>query len=312
LSATRKLGYFNQNLIAFNEVNSDLDRLFLVLRWFFAYISEEKPDKKPYNPVIGETHVCKVHSEEFGETKFYAEQVSHHPPITAFTVRNKEKKVNVDGNITFGVRFETNSVICTTDGFINIYSTDPSLEGEVFTIDKGLPDLLINNVIIGTRTMGWTNTINVSCEKSGLYCSLKFTKNKQRCSVEGKIRRGNEEIYEFNGFYDEKPLIAYPIKGDGESVLVFDKELSTKSEILYPYPSKVPELNTFKVWNTVTESIVKGDMNLADLEKKRIEAEQRRRIKNWTNEDFKFFKQDEGSTKWSFSKKKVEEDHIAS
>jgi len=63
-------------------------------------------------------------------------------------------------------------------------------------------------------------------------------------------------------------LIAYPIKGDGESVLVFDKELSTKSEILYPYPSKVPELNTFKVWNTVTESIVKGDMNLADLEKK--------------------------------------------
>jgi len=107
-------------------------------------------------------------------------------------------------------------------------------------------------------------------------------------------------------------LIAYPIKGDGESVLVFDKELSTKSEILYPYPSKVPELNTFKVWNTVTESIVKGDMNLADLEKKRIEAEQRRRIKNWTNEDFIFFKKEEGATKWTFSKKKVEEDHIAS
>jgi hypothetical protein len=42
LSATRKLGYFNQNLMTFNEVNSDLDRLFLVLRWFFAYISEEK------------------------------------------------------------------------------------------------------------------------------------------------------------------------------------------------------------------------------------------------------------------------------
>jgi hypothetical protein len=312
LAGTEKLGHFN-NLISFNEVNSDIERMILIMRWFFSYISDLKPDKKPYNPVIGETHVCRSYTEEHGETKFYAEQVSHHPPVTAFTARNKTKKINVDGNITFGVRFETNSVICSTDGFLNVYSSDPELEGEVYSLSKGLPDLQINNVILGTRTMGWTGNISITCAKNGLSVPLKFTKNKTRVFVEGKINRGTEELYEFNGFYEEQPLIAYPVTtGDNHSILLFDKNAVSKSEIVYPFPYKVPELNTFKVWSSVTESIVKGDMNLADIEKKRIEAEQRRRAKTWTSNDFIYFKQEEGTNRWIFSKKKKEVEHTAS
>jgi len=106
----------------------------------------------------------KLNSED-GETKFFSEQVSHHPPVTAFIVRNKQRKVIVEGNINFGVRFETNSVMCTTEGFINVHSMDPNCEDEIYRIDKGLPDLQINNVIFGTRTMGWTGNVNITCEK---------------------------------------------------------------------------------------------------------------------------------------------------
>jgi len=178
LAASRKLGHFN-HLLTFNEAESDVDRMMMVVRWFLSYISEEQPNKKPYNPVIGETHVCKVEHEEGDVTKFYSEQVSHHPPVTAFLIKNKERKIKIDGNFTFGVRFETNTVVCTTNGFIEVSSLDPNLEGEVIKIDKGLPDLLINNVILGTRTMGWTGSVNLICEKNGLTTNLNFKKQKK-------------------------------------------------------------------------------------------------------------------------------------
>jgi len=60
LAASRNLGYFNQ-LLRFNETQNDVERMILVLRWFLSYLSEDQPEKKkPYNPVIGETHVCRV------------------------------------------------------------------------------------------------------------------------------------------------------------------------------------------------------------------------------------------------------------
>jgi len=41
-----------------------------------------------------------------------------------------------------------------------------------------------------------------------------------------------------------------------------------KSEIIYPTPLEVGELNSFKVWGKVTESIVNNDMKTSDIEKK--------------------------------------------
>jgi len=302
LAANRKLGHF-KSLLPFNEVDTDVERMMLVVKWFLSYISEEQPNKKPYNPVIGETHTCMVdHGDSV--TKFCAEQVSHHPPITAFRVKNKERKIIVDGNFSFGVNFETNSVVCTTDGFIEVKSMNEELEDEVYTIDKGLPDLLIGNVIFGTRTMGWTGDVNITCEKNGLRIPLVFKKHKSRVTISGGIYRYDEQLYEFTGRFIEEPIYAYPLFDDLESVLLFDRTSLEVNEIIYPFPFEVPDLNSFKVWGTVTESILINDMNSADVEKKKIEAEQRRRIKQWSNTNFMYFDYDEELNKWIYSKRK--------
>lgn len=39
-------------------------------------------EKKPYNPILGETHLVWTESEEFGRTECLSEQVIHHPPGT--------------------------------------------------------------------------------------------------------------------------------------------------------------------------------------------------------------------------------------
>jgi len=40
---------------------------------------------KPFNPIIGETFQC-----QSGNSKFYSEQTSHHPPITHYYVKNQK------------------------------------------------------------------------------------------------------------------------------------------------------------------------------------------------------------------------------
>jgi len=298
------LGHFN-HLLGFNEAESDVERMMMVVRWFLSYISEEQPNKKPYNPVIGETHTCKVeHKNGGGITKFYAEQVSHHPPVTAFMMENKKKKVKVEGNFTFAVRFETNTVVTTTNGYIEVRSTHPDLEDEVYRIDKGLPDLLINNVIFGTRTMGWTGNVNVYCEKTNLTANLHFKKHKARVNLNGLISRDDEDLAEFEGKFMEEPIYVNPLVDYLDKTLLFDKETVEKSEIIYPTPLEVGELNSFRVWGTVTESIINNDMKNADLEKKRIEAEQRLRIKQWDTTNFMYFTKDEDLDRWVFTKKK--------
>jgi len=45
---------------------------------------------KPFNPLLGETY--ELQTDEF---KFIAEQVSHHPPITAWHVEALDKSYRV-------------------------------------------------------------------------------------------------------------------------------------------------------------------------------------------------------------------------
>jgi len=251
-----------------------------------------------------------VHKDGGGETKFWAEQVSHHPPVTAFMIKNKEKKIRVEGNFTFAVKFETNTVITTTDGFIEVKSTDPNREDEVYRINKGLPDLLINNIIFGTRTMGWTGDVIVTCEKTNLCTLLNFKKHKNRVNLEGSMYRDDEKLYEFDGWFMEDSIFCNPIVDYLPQTVLFDIETIEKSEIIYPTPLEVGELNSFKVWGKVTESIVNNDMKTSDIEKKRIEAEQRKRIKEWDYSDFMYFTQNE-EDRWIFCKKK-QIDHNAS
>ena len=47
--------------------------------------------KKPYNPILGETFRCFWLHPNGTRSHFVAEQVSHHPPVSAFYVSNREE-----------------------------------------------------------------------------------------------------------------------------------------------------------------------------------------------------------------------------
>jgi len=117
--------------------------------------------------------------------------------------------------------------------------------------------------------------------------------------------RNGDMLYEFEGLFMEEKLYAYPTVDYLDKTILFDKETIMKNEIIYPTPMEVPDLNSFKVWGTVTESIINNDMKIADIEKKRIESEQRKRGKQWDNNNFMYFTLDEERDRWIFNKKEV-------
>lgn len=78
-------------------------RMLLVLKWFLSTLKHQhspvddngkKKKLKPLNPFLGEVFIGKW-SDDAGETKLVAEQVSHHPPATAYNCWNDRHGVRV-------------------------------------------------------------------------------------------------------------------------------------------------------------------------------------------------------------------------
>jgi hypothetical protein len=98
-------------------------------------------------------------------------QVSHHPPISAFIVTNAQENINLSSNISFNVKFGGNYVSVVTEGPAMISVED---RGEQYEMSKCLPDMVIRNVVWGTKRIFWSGEISVTCPTTGYSASLVF------------------------------------------------------------------------------------------------------------------------------------------
>src|SRR5262249_9700350 len=112
--------------------------------------------------VQGETHICWCEHGLDDFTEFIAEQVSHHPPISAFIGRNSKREISVECNQTFGVRFGSNHAAVTTGGTVYLKTKTNNYE-----ISRIVPDAVIHNVIKGKRYMTWEGDVTLSCNETG-------------------------------------------------------------------------------------------------------------------------------------------------
>jgi len=87
LGAHRSLS-FSHLLHQANKEEDPLKRILCTVRWFLSATQKEKFEKKPYNPILGESHYGWVDSEEYGRTRYLGEQTLHHPPVCAFRMDN--------------------------------------------------------------------------------------------------------------------------------------------------------------------------------------------------------------------------------
>jgi hypothetical protein len=93
------------------------ERIKIVMTHFVAGMHFQMAYGKPFNPIVGETFQSKS-----GNSYFYAEQTSHHPPVNNFYIVNKEFKYY--GYVSPEAKASPNSVLATIKGKFQVDYND--------------------------------------------------------------------------------------------------------------------------------------------------------------------------------------------
>eukprot|EP00178_Gracilaria_changii_P007287 TRINITY_DN2328_c0_g1_i1.p1 TRINITY_DN2328_c0_g1~~TRINITY_DN2328_c0_g1_i1.p1 ORF type:complete len:449 (+),score=85.27 TRINITY_DN2328_c0_g1_i1:59-1405(+) len=138
----------------------------LVAAFVISAFSHTERVRKPFNPVLGETFEF---INPLNGMKFYAEQVSHHPPISVS---------RCDGNgwhagevVHINATFQGNSIEITNNGTRYIHFTTT---GDHYTWN--LPQALVSNLFVGTAFVDHFGSIELRNERTNTTSILELTK----------------------------------------------------------------------------------------------------------------------------------------
>nr|XP_021532683.1 oxysterol-binding protein-related protein 5 [Aotus nancymaae] len=164
--------YHHADLLSRAAVEEDAySRMKLVLRWYLSgFYKKPKGIKKPYNPILGETfRCCWFHPQTDSRTFYIAEQVSHHPPVSAFHVSNRKDGFCISGSITAKSRFYGNSLSALLDGKATLTFLN---QAEDYTLT--MPYAHCKGLLYGTMTLELGGKVTIECAKNNFQAELEF------------------------------------------------------------------------------------------------------------------------------------------
>jgi len=165
--AARVLGFAPYFLDKAATLTGDpLEQMKLVLTFVIARMHYMVEQKKPFNPIVGETYQGFVNGNPF----FY-EQVSHHPPISAFQYLGKG--YTVEGCVE-GVG--SISVNTFSGGFVGIEKIICHQTGNTFYIKN--PRVVLEGILYGKRLCYFDGGLRILDPQNNIYTRLKFNPDK--------------------------------------------------------------------------------------------------------------------------------------
>ncbi|XP_047135738.1 oxysterol-binding protein-related protein 8 isoform X1 [Hydra vulgaris] len=279
--------YYHSNFLAMaaNDENP-YSRMKEVVRWYLSgFYKKPKGLKKPYNPIIGEMFRCMWKDEKSSSRTFFiAEQVSHHPPVSAFYCSNRKDGYTIGGSILARSKFYGNSTSAILDGIAKLRLLN---RGEEYTVN--MPYAHVKGILIGSLTAEYGGIVQIKCEKTGYVAEIEFKlkpfwKKSGECNyVSGKIRMGNSVLAKIEGKWDSEIFIyEYSSNQSNEETkpkLFFSPTPEMKQSRLKCYNVALAEQEVYeseKLWLKVSEAIKNADQTAATREKLVLEDEQRR------------------------------------
>ncbi|KAM0720802.1 hypothetical protein Q7P37_003087 [Cladosporium fusiforme] len=266
-------------------------RAMLVLKWFLSTLKQQYAsrneklgsEKKPLNPFLGELFLGRW-EDDVGVTQLVSEQVSHHPPVTAYSIWNEKHGVRLQGynaqkasfSRTINVR-QVGHAVLHLDAYDEDYLiTLPSLHIEGLITGSPYVELNKSSYIIGSN--GYTSRIDYSGKGwvSGSKNSLSAT-----IFPHGKEKSKSDVLYTAEGSWTDKFVIKNAKK---EVVEQYNAKTEPKTELKVPPVSEQDPLESRRAWGKVAAAIQKGDMNTTSAEKSVIEESQRAMRKQETAE----------------------------
>lgn len=304
------------------DLETERERMVQVVRWYLAsYHAGRKSSvaKKPYNPILGEVFQCywDVPNLETRESQplvqdgpvpwchrdqltFVAEQVSHHPPISAFYAEHYNKKISFCAHVWTKSKFLGLSI-----GVHNIGKgvVDVLNYGEKYTVT--FPNGYGRSIL----TIPWIElggSVSIVCEKTGYHADIEFL---TKPFYGGKKHRITADVF---GPGDKKPFLT--ITGEWNGVMdakwsdgrteqfINVSNLNITKKIVRPIEQQ-KDNESRKVWKEVTAGLRLN--NVAHATNAKSEIEQRQRMEAQRRKDAgvswetKLFYPDQGD-EWSY------------
>ncbi|KAI0656832.1 Oxysterol-binding protein [Cubamyces menziesii] len=252
------------------------ERFIRVLQYYLAgWHIKPKGVKKPYNPVLGEFFRCRYDYPDGTRGFYIAEQVSHHPPVSAFYYVSPANKVCVVGELRPKSKFLGNSVSTTMEGENRVYLLGRP-EDKEYVIS--MPNMYARGILWGKMFLELGDSCMAKNEQTGHYADIQF-KTKGYFSgtynaIQGRIRRGNTETGEISGKWSA--VMEYK-NSKGEKRVLFDATKDGQNIApKWVAPEEEQETNeSRRLWSRLTKAIIAKDMDAATEAKTAVEETQR-------------------------------------
>ncbi|XP_053481248.1 oxysterol-binding protein-related protein 9 isoform X1 [Ictalurus furcatus] len=281
--------------VSIAEQSEARERMVQVVRWYLsAFHAGRKGSvaKKPYNPILGEVFYCHwdIPSEteepasgepvsegpvpfcSRGSVSFVAEQVSHHPPISAFYAECISKKIQFNAHIWTKSKFLGMSIGVHNigQGCVSCLEYD---EHYILNFPNGYGRSIL--------TVPWVELggeCNISCSKSGYSANIVFH---TKPFYGGKKHRITAEIFgpndkkSFCSIEGEWNGVMYAKWASGEnSVFIDTRKISIIKKKVRKLEDQL-EYESRRLWKDVTLNLKLKDIDAATDAKHHLEEIQR-------------------------------------
>ncbi|PSN56564.1 Oxysterol-binding protein-related protein 8 [Blattella germanica] len=186
--------YYHADILANAVLEDDaFTRMKGIVKWYLSgFYKKPKGLKKPYNPILGETFRCYWKHPNGSRTFYLAEQVSHHPPVSAFyrvfwnfvvvNYQPQQKdtffRIAAQPHVLLIVFIFCKRKFCILSG----NSTSAILDGVALLtlLPRGedysitIPYAHCKGILMGTLTMELGGKVIIDCEKTGYKTEIEF------------------------------------------------------------------------------------------------------------------------------------------
>lgn len=257
-----------------------------VVGWFVSTLfgsyhsrcSGTNSERKPFNPVLGESLECSYidsAKEGWGSAHTQVEQVSHHPPVSAFAIKMPAQKpiITVQGHCGQRTVFSAGAVKVTQVGRVRIVVSTPGTPAIEYTIFP-LPELTVAGLLSGKIFVELLGKTRIVCS-NGRHAEIEFIPKGwftgEYFQLKGFIKKDADTEYTFSGNWTKQTFSA---KGSQERQVLFDSATPPHDRVYKPIEQQGP-LESHKLWGAVTASINASDFATASAMKTEIEETQR-------------------------------------
>lgn len=147
---------------------------------------------KPFNPMLGETYeLDRLDTLGF---RLMAEQVSHHPPVTAFTAEAPDS-FTFNGSVYPKLKFWGPSIEIQPKGLLSL-----TLHRFQETYTWNNVNCSVHNLVMGKMYIEHTGVVEIVCHQSGLRTTLNFKPSASWFSAGPTAPPNCVQVYPFLSF----------------------------------------------------------------------------------------------------------------